>query len=121
MTRCCCKEGAVIGQHKLLWPLQAFNELLLLQRGGSTLFCGELGEGSKNLITYFKKLGADDISPGYNPATWMLENTTASVEEKKDVNFAEAFQNSDLKRCEQHQSTCILNQQGFVPTLVQAA
>ena len=83
---------------RVLCCLQAFDDLLLLQRGGSTLYCGPLGEGCKNLIGYFQKLGADDMSPGYNPATWMLENTTASVEEKKDVSFAQAFQDSDLKR-----------------------
>ena len=62
------------------------------------MYCGLLGEGSKNLIDYFQKLGADEISPGYNPATWMLENTTASMEEKKNINYAEAFQDSDLQR-----------------------
>ena len=78
---------------------QAFDELLLLQRGGSTLYCGALGEGSRNLTSYFQKLGAEEMQPGYNPATWMLENTTASVEEKRNVNFAQAFQDSDNKRC----------------------
>ena len=80
------------------YVLQAFDELLLLQRGGSTLYCGPVGEDSKSLITYFEKLGAESMTPGYNPATWMLENTTASVEEQKNVNFAEAFQESDLRR-----------------------
>ncbi|KAL3132996.1 hypothetical protein ABBQ38_006905 [Trebouxia sp. C0009 RCD-2024] len=77
---------------------QAFDELLLLQRGGSTLYCGALGKGSRNLVDYFQNLGVDELKPGYNPATWMLENTTSSVEEKKDVSFAEAFQDSELKR-----------------------
>ncbi|DBA97183.1 TPA: hypothetical protein ACH3X1_014944 [Trebouxia sp. C0004] len=76
---------------------QAFDELLLLQRGGSTLYAGALGENSRDLITYFEKLGSPPITPGYNPATWMLENTTASVEEKEDISFAEQFLNSELK------------------------
>jgi len=80
------------------WCLQAFDELLLLQRGGSTLYCGPVGENSRDLVWYFENLGVESIEPGYNPATWMLENTTASVEEKKDVSFAEAFEKSDLKR-----------------------
>lgn len=95
-----CPEMLALGTDSvLLCYLQAFDELLLLQRGGSTLYCGPLGDGCKKLIDYFQQLGADEISPGYNPATWMLENTTASMEEKKDVNFAEAFQDSDLQRC----------------------
>ena len=77
--------------------LQAFDELLLLQRGGSTLYAGALGENSRDLITYFEKLGSPPITPGYNPATWMLENTTASVEEKQDISFAEQFMDSELK------------------------
>jgi len=77
--------------------LQAFDELLLLQRGGSTLYAGALGENSRDLITYFEKLGSPRITPGYNPATWMLENTTASVEEKQDISFAEQFLDSELK------------------------
>ncbi|KAL0031878.1 hypothetical protein WJX79_002852 [Trebouxia sp. C0005] len=76
---------------------QAFDELLLLQRGGSTLYAGALGEDSRDLITYFEKLGSPRITPGYNPATWMLENTTASVEEKQDISFAEQFLDSELK------------------------
>lgn len=76
---------------------QAFDELLLLQRGGSTLYCGALGKDSQDLVSYFEQLGAPPITKGYNPATWMLENTTASVEEKSDVSFAEEFQRSQLK------------------------
>lgn len=83
--------------HLCFFLPQAFDELLLLQRGGSTLYCGALGKDSQDLVSYFEQLGAPSITPGYNPATWMLENTTASVEEKNDVSFAEEFQRSELK------------------------
>ena len=32
---------------------EAFDELLLLKRGGETIYCGSLGEHSKDLIGYF--------------------------------------------------------------------
>ncbi|KAL0038217.1 hypothetical protein WJX79_008741 [Trebouxia sp. C0005] len=77
---------------------RAFDALLLLQRGGSTLYCGPLGQNAQDLIFYFENLGVDKISPGYNAATWMLENTTVLVEEKRKISFSEAFNESDLRR-----------------------
>lgn len=85
-------------QNVLIMLLQAFDELLLLQRGGCTLYFGEMGKDSKSLIDYFQNLGADPIEEGYNPATWVLEQTTASKEEENNVNFAEAFQKSETAR-----------------------
>jgi len=78
--------------------LQAFDALLLLQRGGSTLYCGPLGQNAQDLIFYFENLGVDRMSPGYNAATWMLENTTVLVEEKRNISFSESFHESDLRR-----------------------
>ncbi|KAL0035494.1 hypothetical protein WJX77_008879 [Trebouxia sp. C0004] len=77
---------------------RAFDALLLLQRGGTTLYCGPLGQDAQDLILYFENLGVDRISPGYNAATWMLENTTVLVEEKRNISFSEAFHESDLRR-----------------------
>lgn len=45
--------------------------------------------------------GISGISPipnGYNPATWMLEVTTAAVEAKIDSDFAEIYRNSGQYR-----------------------
>ena len=83
----------------ILWgSMQAFDALLLLQRGGSTLYCGPLGENARDLISYFENLGVDRFVPGYNAATWMLENTSALVEEKRDVSYAQSFQESSLRK-----------------------
>ncbi|CAE7611005.1 PDR1, partial [Symbiodinium microadriaticum] len=52
----------------------AFDSLLLLRRGGRTVFNGELGENCEHLIDYFQ--GAPGVAPIHlhqNPATWMLE------------------------------------------------
>eukprot|EP01034_Spumella_vulgaris_P047481 gene47481-biopygen33234 len=52
----------------------AFESLLLLRRGGQTVYFGELGKGSIDLINYFENLpGVQPIKHGTNPATWMLE------------------------------------------------
>lgn len=42
--------------------------------------------------------GVPKIKDGYNPATWMLEVSSAAVETQLDMNFAEIYSNSDLYR-----------------------
>ncbi|KAJ0388959.1 hypothetical protein P43SY_010680 [Pythium insidiosum] len=59
---------------------QVFDSLLLLKRGGETVFFGELGESASELIQYFESVpGVAPIEDGYNPATWMLEVIGAGV------------------------------------------
>lgn len=36
------------------------------------------------------------ISPGYNPAAWILEVTCSAEEHRLGVDFAEVYRNSDL-------------------------
>nr|PNR60005.1 hypothetical protein PHYPA_002797 [Physcomitrium patens] len=55
---------------------EAFDELLLLKRGGRVIYNGPLGHNSEKLIEYFQAIpGVTKIKEGYNPATWMLEVT----------------------------------------------
>lgn len=42
--------------------------------------------------------GVPKITDGYNPATWVLEVSSNSVEAQLDVDFAEIYANSDLYR-----------------------
>ena len=56
----------------------SFDSLLLLKRGGETVFFGELGDESCNLIEYFESYPATSIiKQGENPATWMLTTNGA--------------------------------------------
>ena len=60
--------------------LQAFDELLLLKRGGRVIYGGATGSRSETLIAYFQAVpDVPPVSEGVNPATWMLEVRTASV------------------------------------------
>ncbi|KAE9268844.1 hypothetical protein PF008_g31020 [Phytophthora fragariae] len=68
------------------------------------VFFGELGEDSKNLINYFEAFpDVKPITPGYNPATWMLECIGAGVggghaeAGAQPMDFAERFIVSDQK------------------------
>ncbi len=53
---------------------QSFDELLLLKRGGRTIYFGPTGDRSAELVNYFEGIrGVPRIEDGINPATWMLE------------------------------------------------
>ncbi|GMH30152.1 hypothetical protein Nepgr_031995 [Nepenthes gracilis] len=76
---------------------EAFDELLLMKRGGQVIYAGPLGHHSHKLIEYFEAVpGIPKIKDGYNPATWMLEVTTPQVESQMGVDFAELYANSSL-------------------------
>ncbi|KAJ6070288.1 hypothetical protein N7467_011607 [Penicillium canescens] len=49
-----------------------FDRLLLLQRGGETIYCGDIGHDSHILLDYFRRNGADCPADA-NPAEWMLD------------------------------------------------
>ncbi|KAM1812529.1 hypothetical protein ACFX11_026464 [Malus domestica] len=75
----------------------AFDEMLLLKEGGEEIYVGPLGHHSSKLIEYFEGInGVPKITDGYNPATWMLEVTSAAQEAALGVNFAEICKNSEI-------------------------
>jgi len=97
-----------------------------MKRGGEEIYAGPLGHHSSELIKYFEvkwyyrnpntyllkffkiteKImwfyiiqgiqGVSKIKDGYNPATWMLEVTTASQEQILGVDFSEMYKKSEL-------------------------
>ena len=49
----------------------SFDALLLLKRGGETVFFGDLGHESSSMIEYFERYpGTPKIQHGENPGTW---------------------------------------------------
>ncbi|GKZ66701.1 hypothetical protein AnigIFM50267_000569 [Aspergillus niger] len=52
---------------------QQFDRLLLLAKGGRTVYFGPIGPNSKTLIGYFEQHGARPCADEENPAEWMLE------------------------------------------------
>ncbi|KAK4593204.1 hypothetical protein RGQ29_017372 [Quercus rubra] len=76
---------------------EAFDELLLMKRGGQVIYAGPLGHHSQKLVDYFEAIPyVPKIKDGYNPATWMLEISSPAVEAQLDVDFAEIYANSEL-------------------------
>ncbi|KAK3019263.1 hypothetical protein RJ639_004212 [Escallonia herrerae] len=78
---------------------EAFDELLLMKRGGRVIYGGKLGEKSQTMIKYFQGIhGITPIQDGYNPATWMLDISTPAAEQRIGQDFAEIYRNSDQFR-----------------------
>uniref|UniRef100_J3MLF4 ABC transporter domain-containing protein n=1 Tax=Oryza brachyantha TaxID=4533 RepID=J3MLF4_ORYBR len=81
---------------------EAFDELLLLKRGGRVIYAGQLGLHSHILVEYFEAIpGVPKITEGYNPATWMLEVSSTLAESRLNIDFAEVYASSALYRSNQ--------------------
>ncbi|XP_042498756.1 pleiotropic drug resistance protein 1-like [Macadamia integrifolia] len=78
---------------------EAFDELFLMKQGGEAIYVGSLGRHSCDLINYFEAIeGINKIKEGHNPATWMMEVTSAGQEAILGVNFTDIYKNSELYR-----------------------
>lgn len=73
---------------------EEFDRLLLLKKGGQTVYFGDTGKNCSTLIDYFERNGAKKCGPTENPAEYILEcigaGATASVEE----DWGEIWENS---------------------------
>ncbi|XP_050384102.1 ABC transporter G family member 29-like [Argentina anserina] len=78
---------------------EAFDELLLLKRGGQIIYSGPLGRNSHKIIEYFEAIpGVQNIKEKYNPATWMLEVSSVGTEVKLGMDFAQYYKSSFLQK-----------------------
>uniref|UniRef100_A0A1J3IHM4 ABC transporter G family member 35 n=4 Tax=Noccaea caerulescens TaxID=107243 RepID=A0A1J3IHM4_NOCCA len=76
---------------------EAFDELLLMKRGGQVIYSGPLGPNSHKIVEYFEAIpGVPKIPEKYNPATWMLEASSLAAELKLGVDFSELYKSSSL-------------------------
>ncbi|CAI4058482.1 hypothetical protein N7582_001118 [Saccharomyces uvarum] len=64
---------------------EEFDRLLLLRKGGQTVYFGDIGKNSTSLLKYFERNGARKCDSSENPAEYILEaigaGATASVRE----------------------------------------
>ncbi|PKA58251.1 ABC transporter G family member 39 [Apostasia shenzhenica] len=76
---------------------ESFDELFLMKRGGQIIYAGEIGHHSCKLIEYFESIsGVPKIIEGCNPATWILDITSPSIEPQLNLDFAEVYSCSSL-------------------------
>ncbi|KAL8153334.1 hypothetical protein V2J09_011094 [Rumex salicifolius] len=76
---------------------EAFDELLLMKRGGQVIYAGPLGQNSQKIIEYFEAIpGVPKIKEKYNPATWMLEVSSIAAEFRLGMDFSDHYKSSSL-------------------------
>ncbi|SCU78746.1 LADA_0A07316g1_1 [Lachancea dasiensis] len=77
---------------------EQFDRLLLLKKGGQTVYFGPVGKNSQNLLEYFQENGARKCEKSENPAEYILEaigaGATASVKEDWHVIWKNSHQRS---------------------------
>nr|OQO25009.1 hypothetical protein B0A51_06858 [Rachicladosporium sp. CCFEE 5018] len=72
-----------------------FDRLLLLQKGGETVYFGDIGKDAQVLIQYFRSHGAE-CPPAANPAEWMLDAIGAGIQPRiGDKDWGEIWQDSE--------------------------
>ncbi|EGC38277.1 hypothetical protein DICPUDRAFT_149091 [Dictyostelium purpureum] len=71
-----------------------FDRLLLLAKGGKTVYFGDIGEKSSILSSYFQRHGCRPCNDSENPAEYMLECIGAGVHGKTDVDWPAAWRDS---------------------------
>ncbi|GLB01931.1 hypothetical protein AtubIFM57258_000342 [Aspergillus tubingensis] len=73
---------------------QQFDNLLLLAKGGKTVYFGEIGQNSATLIRYLETNGGTQCPPGANPAEWMLEVIGAAPGSDTSVDWPKVWRDS---------------------------
>uniref|UniRef100_A0A0E0MMX0 ABC transporter domain-containing protein n=1 Tax=Oryza punctata TaxID=4537 RepID=A0A0E0MMX0_ORYPU len=62
---------------------EAFDELILMKSGGKVIYSGPIGERSSKKIS-----GVSKVKSNCNPATWMMDITSTSMEVQHNTDFA---------------------------------
>lgn len=73
---------------------QRFDRLLFLQRGGKTVYFGDIGKNSKTMTAYFERNGAPPCPPDANPAEWMLGAIGATPGTESHVDWFKTWKES---------------------------
>ncbi|EAW07735.1 ATP-binding cassette transporter [Aspergillus clavatus NRRL 1] len=73
---------------------QEFDRLLFLQKGGKTVYFGEIGEQSRILLDYFERNGARVCNSSENPAEYMMEIIGAGASGKASQDWSVVWNES---------------------------
>lgn len=75
-----------------------FDRLLLLQKGGKTVFFGDLGEKSTKVVKYFESRSGKKCAEEDNPAEYILDVIGAGATAQTDKDWNQLFKESELQR-----------------------
>jgi ATP-binding cassette subfamily G (WHITE) protein 2 (PDR) len=71
--------------------LDMFDRLLLIEKGGRTVYFGDIGTKASKMIGYFESRGARACETSENPAEWMLDITGATSQARNTIDWHEAW------------------------------
>ncbi len=77
---------------------EQFDRLLLLAKGGKPVYFGDIAHHSRTVIDYFESHGAPSITPGNNPAEWMLDVIGAGSNAATTNDWNDIWTKSELHR-----------------------
>ncbi|KAG2356782.1 pleiotropic drug resistance ABC transporter [Suillus spraguei] len=66
---------------------QLFDKLLLLRKGGQTVYFGDIGDNSSTMLRYFESNGAPPCDEDANPAEYMLDVIGAGATASSSVDW----------------------------------
>uniref|UniRef100_A0A0E0FCJ2 ABC transporter domain-containing protein n=1 Tax=Oryza meridionalis TaxID=40149 RepID=A0A0E0FCJ2_9ORYZ len=72
---------------------EAFDELILMKNGGKVIYSGPIGERSSKKIS-----GVSKVKSNCNPAAWMMDVTSTSMEVQHNMDFAILYDESSQHR-----------------------
>jgi ABC-type multidrug transport system ATPase subunit len=73
---------------------EQFDRLLLLMKGGKTVYFGDIGDHSHKVIDYFESKGAFPCPPDANPAEYILDVIGAGATARVDCDWNEVWTQS---------------------------
>ncbi|KAG1859895.1 ABC-2 type transporter-domain-containing protein [Suillus tomentosus] len=74
--------------------LQVFDRLLLLRKGGQTVYFGDIGDKSSVMLDYFERNGAAHCDANANPAEYMLDTIGAGATATTSVDWHDIWKRS---------------------------
>lgn len=74
---------------------QRFDRILLLAKGGRTVYFGDIGQDSQTLLEYFSRNGAPKCLSGTNPAEYMLEAIGAAPGAHTGIDWPAVWKSSN--------------------------
>lgn len=70
---------------------EEFDRLLLLRKGGQTVYFGDIGDHSKSIVSYFENHGARKCTEKENPAEYILEVIGAGATAKSEQDWFDVW------------------------------
>jgi ATP-binding cassette subfamily G (WHITE) protein 2 (SNQ2) len=90
---------------------QEFDRLLLLKKGGQTVYFGDIGKNAMTLINYFQDNGGNACAPDANPAEYILDAIGAGATATTETDWHGVWKNSPEARAV-HEELEVLSKMG---------